>query len=747
MTYVPHSSDKLNAVHYFVNHSEQFPGVSVALEKFLKTPSMDTARDVMRLYFKGHQQGDIEPLNKIASAFSDKRTTLAIVDSLLNDPDMLDYIAERSYPHPIGFDKLVLFHDEETNFKFRLHIYWRGNQRASMERLHLHRFEMASAIITGELTNHTWGVTKYVPEAANDIMPSMALNELDPLSTKQVMMHAYSGYWRDAKGVLHKKHLGHCELSRLTSETHVSGQSYAQILEDAHYVETNAETGLSNGDVCSTIYIHSGGLKDDGGRKMPVLFEDKELDNPDEIIDTIPNISIPKLRQKLEHYKEFLESNLQFYDWLYDEKHGRNLSTGMIAGYLLAEQYHNPHILSVWIEHEHECKALLREHEAVIKQLVRGDITLNDISDDNRNKRYYTILLDKADKHPRGKDYWLAHYGDLTKEMWRYCGAIKGHKPDVTLLKPIWQEAAGVKLPGGSHYGHVAAMLEAAYEVKSMIMDAYRQDVVMEFKSEQSPVTETDKKVEDRIKFILRGHYPDYGFYGEEGGDDDAGAPPQEGDKRFLVDPIDGTRNFANGLDDFATSIACQVFQDGQWETTDGVVSIPTTGKIYWAEKDQGAFLIENNDREYRIKPPENMPVNDNVAPMMRAMLNYSIRGFGVDAEKAMMNFVIDNKISYRVTGAAATMLTTSAKNDHHAAIITANDYDVAAGVLIAQEAGAQVKTFDFKRDGQDFTAILAARNSDVFAALDKQIAATLSPTSKKPAAKPPRRGAPKRGL
>ncbi|MCD8563355.1 MAG: inositol monophosphatase [Alphaproteobacteria bacterium] len=724
MSYMPDNNAKANALSYFASRQEQFPGVSRALESFFAVPSMNTAREVMRLYFKGHHQGDVEALNRIAAAFADKRSTLAIVDSLLADDEALSYVAERSYPHPIGFDKLVLYHDTATNFKFRLHIYWRGNQRASMERTHLHRFEMASAIITGELTNHTWGVTRYEADPANDIVPSMAIGNPPPEATRKTM-HAYSGYWRDPKGVLHKKHLGVCELGRLTSETHVSGQSYAQILEDAHYVETNAETGLGNGDVCSTIYIHSGGLKDVMGRAMPILFEDEELADPDQIIETIPEITVEKLKEKLGHYKDFLESSLQFYDWLYDPRHGRNLSTGMIAGYLLAEHYRNPHILSVWIEHEADCKKLLKGHEQTLHQLLKGEITLADISDDDRSKRYYTMLLDKARTHPKGPDYWRAAYGDLVREMWRYCGALKGEKPDVTLLKPIWQEAAGAKLPGGAHYGHVAAMLEAAYDARDIALDARRNNVTMEFKSAQNPVTKTDGLIEGRIKSILKRHYPEYGFYGEETGNDET-RPPRAGDKRFVVDPIDGTRNFANGLDDFATSIACQEYQNGRWETTDGVVSIPPSGKIYWAEKGQGSYLIERNDEERRLAQAP-VPANDTHADAMeRALLNFSIRGFGPEAQKEMNNYVIDNNLSLRVTGAAATMLTMSAENDYHAAVITAEEYDVAAGLLIAQEAGAQVESLDFHRDNRDFTAFIAARNPVVFAALDAQVRKTV---------------------
>src|SRR6267154_2037140 len=98
---------------------------------------------------------------------------LATRAAVLDDESTLAAVAARSYPHPIGFDKLVLDDDRATGFKFRLHVYWRGANFAALERLHLHRFEMASAIVTGELTNHVWRVVRFDP--ANDLLKGLNL--------------------------------------------------------------------------------------------------------------------------------------------------------------------------------------------------------------------------------------------------------------------------------------------------------------------------------------------------------------------------------------------------------------------------------------------------------------------------------------------------------------------------------------------------------------------------------------------
>lgn len=714
MVFKPHSNTQLRAIHYFTDHEDRFPSVAKALQTFFDTPNLKNAKAVMKLYFKGHKQGDVEPLKAVAAAFADKRLVLNIVDSVLEDDDALDYIAERSYPHPIGFDKLVLYHDPDTNFKFRLHIYWRGNQRAAMERLHLHRFEMASAIVTGELTNHTWAVTSFDNEEGT-IIPGMDIRAETGEREKQDMV-AYSGYWRDPKGVLHKKHLGPASLERLTSDTYVSGQSYAQIVEDAHYVETNAETGISNGDVCSTIYIHGEGLSDSEGRGIPILFEDEELDNPDEIIEPILQLTKTELVESLTKYKIFIEQSLEFYDWLYDEKHGRNLSVGMVAGYLLAEHYRNPHVLSVWMEHEKDCKEILRACEETLEKLIRREITLNDIDPDDRNKRYYALLLDKAQKHPRGKEYWQENYGDLVKEMWRYCGAIKGEKPEVTVLKPIWEKVVGQKMPGGAHYGHIAAMVEAAFKVKDMATKGFHDIAETEYKEDGSPVSALDRNIQTEIQNILATYYPTYGFYGEESEDAET-AEPQEGDKRWLVDPIDGTRNFLAGRDDFCISIACQEYQAGEWVTTDGLISAPLKDKIYWAEKGQGAYVIDGTDHEKQlsIQPDTSLAANDNsTAALKNKLVDISVKGLGIDGEVSLIRNLRGQGAVYRSSGTAGMMLAMTADRGHDATIITAEDYDVAAGKLIAEEAGAQLTDITFHRDGYDFTATLVSKEATV---------------------------------
>src|SRR5205823_12697862 len=103
-------------------------------------------------------------------------------------------------------------------------------------------------------------------------------------------------------------------------------------------------------------------------------------------------------------------------------------------------------------------------------------------------------------------------------------------------------------------------------------------DVTM--KADHTPVTQADREAEQAIKAILRNAFPEYGFLGEEFGAEG----PRE--RRWIIDPIDGTRNFVRRIPIWATLIALE--EDG--EITVGVIHNPVTGELYTARRGGGAF-------------------------------------------------------------------------------------------------------------------------------------------------------------
>jgi histidinol-phosphatase len=104
-------------------------------------------------------------------------------------------------------------------------------------------------------------------------------------------------------------------------------------------------------------------------------------------------------------------------------------------------------------------------------------------------------------------------------------------------------------------------------------------DLRVDTKADLSPVTDADRTVERALRERIAAERPGDGVYGEEEGDDG-------GDVRWILDPIDGTRNFSRGIPVWATLIALE--RDG--EIVCGVVSAPVLGRRWWASRGAGAY-------------------------------------------------------------------------------------------------------------------------------------------------------------
>ncbi len=136
---------------------------------------------------------------------------------------------------------------------------------------------------------------------------------------------------------------------------------------------------------------------------------------------------------------------------------------------------------------------------------------------------------------------------------------------------------------------YVIAALDAAAAASQIIRDAYRGDFAVRYKADASPVTEIDIAAERAIKEVLRGRFPNHGFYGEELGQEQADA-----EYLWLIDPIDGTKAFVRGYPLFSVQIG--LMQHGTLIT--GVSSAPcwnaesAGGETVWAESGGGAWRL-----------------------------------------------------------------------------------------------------------------------------------------------------------
>ncbi|WP_370946725.1 histidinol-phosphatase [Amycolatopsis sp. cg5] len=111
-------------------------------------------------------------------------------------------------------------------------------------------------------------------------------------------------------------------------------------------------------------------------------------------------------------------------------------------------------------------------------------------------------------------------------------------------------------------------------------------DLTFERKPDRTPVTDADTAVEDAIRAVLAAERPDDDVAGEERG----GTAGAEG-RAWVIDPIDGTKNFLRGVPVWATLIA--LVEDGT--PVVGMISAPLLGRRWWAAAGEGAFSRDSS--------------------------------------------------------------------------------------------------------------------------------------------------------
>jgi histidinol-phosphatase len=162
------------------------------------------------------------------------------------------------------------------------------------------------------------------------------------------------------------------------------------------------------------------------------------------------------------------------------------------------------------------------------------------------------------------------------------------------------------------------ALVEAADAIS---LPHFRSGLAIETKSDLTPVTEADRAVEAEIRRLLSRARPDDAILGEEAGAAGTGA------RRWIVDPIDGTRNYARGIPVWATLVALEV--DGEVEL--GVASAPALGRRWWAARGAGAFANGTPTRVSAVAAVEDAVLSFALEGELPALARraWHARGFG----------------------------------------------------------------------------------------------------------------------
>ncbi len=214
-------------------------------------------------------------------------------------------------------------------------------------------------------------------------------------------------------------------------------------------------------------------------------------------------------------------------------------------------------------------------------------------------------------------------------------------------------------------------------------------------KSPRDLVTDADVAVEEYLKKALNKAYPEYGFWGEEGGQADNQT------NRWIVDPIDGTHSFAKGQYFWSISVALEI----EGELVAGSVYAPALDDLYLAIKGQGAT---KNGKAISVS------AETSLADSMVATGFACLRSYLVENNLERFCRIAENTTGQRRFGSAAMDLCLVADGQVDAFWEQElNLYDVAAGALIAKEAGGTVT--DFKGNDGVFPKQILVTNGGIF--------------------------------
>jgi histidinol-phosphatase len=133
-----------------------------------------------------------------------------------------------------------------------------------------------------------------------------------------------------------------------------------------------------------------------------------------------------------------------------------------------------------------------------------------------------------------------------------------------------------------SQSSELKVAIEAAHKAGKVALEHLRTGVTSEMKGDGTPVTVADKECERLIRETIGSAFPGDNFLGEEEGEQ----IESDASRKWIIDPIDGTYNYARGVPIFSTLIALE----NQGEIVVGVVHNPALADTYWAESGKGCF-------------------------------------------------------------------------------------------------------------------------------------------------------------
>jgi len=229
------------------------------------------------------------------------------------------------------------------------------------------------------------------------------------------------------------------------------------------------------------------------------------------------------------------------------------------------------------------------------------------------------------------------------------------------------------------------SLMAVSRDAGNAILDVYHSDFSVKRKEDQSPLTLADERSNDIITAYLKAHSP-YPILSEEG-KSIAYAARRDWEYFWLVDPLDGTKEFIKRKGDFTVNVA--LIHRGR--PVLGVIYIPVTGVLYHAVKGEGSFKIADGKTErlpLMSSTRERLTLVGSRSHVTKELEDYYQRMKDKYGELDIISIGSSLKFCMVAEGQA----------DVYPRLGPTMEWDTAAGQIIAEEAGGQVVEYETRK-------------------------------------------------
>jgi|SRR3989338_617618 len=216
--------------------------------------------------------------------------------------------------------------------------------------------------------------------------------------------------------------------------------------------------------------------------------------------------------------------------------------------------------------------------------------------------------------------------------------------------------------------------IEASKESAKVLMHYFKKDIKIARKPDRSPVTIADKKSENKIVSLIKGQFPSHNFLGEE-----FSYKSTNSGCKWIIDPLDGTKNFVRGMPFFGNCIALE--KDSK--IVAGVINMPALNLLAYASAGNGSVI---NGRAVRVSDTRKIE---------ESYVSFgNIENFFNSRYKKQFRDLIKKSDSHRGFGDTLGYLLL-AQGSADIVLDFAKPWDVAAAKIIIEEAGGKITDFN----------------------------------------------------